>query len=403
MYARRIGSEVLVSLKENPVVALLGPRQCGKTTLARSLQKAVRKPTVYLDLELPSDRAKLADPELFLRSLRSRLVILDEIQRQPELFTVLRALVDEQRDPGRFLILGSASGELLRQSAETLAGRIEYFELTPFLHDEVGRGTKNRPDRTLLDRLWLRGGFPPSFLASSDEKSRRWRQSLISTYLERDVPQLGINIPAVQLRRFWEILSHLSGQIWNASKVASTLGVTAPTARRYLDILTGTFVARQLLPFQPLSTKRLVKSPKIYLRDTGLLHELLRIPDREGLLGHPAGGHSWEGFVVEQTFSLLPRDWSAYYYRTHAGAELDLVLVRPKGRPIGVEIKLSSAPQVTAGTIAAIEDLGCERCYVCVPPLDKKGEAAPYPVHRKVTVAPLPAWLEELETLTQGG
>jgi hypothetical protein len=401
MIARDLGHDVLSSLKQFPVVALLGPRQCGKTTLARSLQRAVGKPTVYLDLELPSDAARLSDPELYLRSLKSRLVVLDEIQRQPGLFQVLRALVDEDRRPGRYLLLGSASGELLRQSAESLAGRLEYMELTPFLLEEVlnAAGAMSMP--AALHRLWLRGGYPLSYLAKSADASRRWRQSFIATYLERDIPQLGLGLPAVQLRRFWEMLAHLSGQIWNASRVASSLGVSAPTARRYLDVLEGTFIARQLQPYHPRSTKRLVKAPKVYLRDTGILHELLRIEDVEALLGHPAAGPSWEGFVIEQTLSRLPRDWSAHFYRTHAGTEIDLVLVRPRGRPIAVEIKLSSAPRITAGTLRGMEELRCERGYVVVPP-GHRGDDSPFPIHAHVDVISLPRWIGELARLARG-
>jgi predicted AAA+ superfamily ATPase len=399
MYPRALGPEIIEALKRFPVVALLGPRQCGKTTLAKALQRSVRKPTVYLDLELPSDRSKLADPELFLRSLRNRLVILDEIQRVPDLFPLLRALIDEHRHPGRYLILGSASGDLLRQSSETLAGRIEHFELTPFFLAELASAAGTPAPAETLWRLWVRGGYPTSYLAPSLEESRRWRRAFITTYLERDVPQLGIGIPAAQLRRFWEMLAHLSGQLWNASHVASSLGVSAPTARRYFDVLTSTFVSRQLQPYHPLSPRRLVKAPKVYLRDSGILHELLRAGSLEDLLGHPAAGPSWEGFVIEQTLPLLPRDWVAYFYRAHSGAEIDLLLSPPSAEPVGVEIKLSTSPTVTAGTLRALEDCKCKRAYVVVPPRGSEADE-PYPLRENLTVIPLTAWIVEVQRLT---
>lgn len=388
--------ELVRALRRFPVVALLGPRQAGKTTLAMMLQKAPSRDCVYVDLELPSDQAKLVDPEYYLRAHAKKLVILDEIQRLPMIFTVLRALVDEERRPGRFLILGSASGDLLRQSAESLAGRIDYHELTPFLLPEVTTGARGSSET--VHRHWLRGGYPLSYLAGSIDSSRAWRRSFIRTYLERDIPQLGINVPAALLGRFWEMIAHWNGQLWNASVLASSLGISAPTVRRYLDILSSTFIVRQLQPLQRSTKKRLVKAPKVYLRDTGMLHEILRIADLDSLLGHPGAGASWEGFVVEQTLSLLPRDWAASFYRSHAGAELDLVLERPGKKPIGVEIKLSTSPRLTAGTHRAFEDTGCERGYVVIPPRGKHSDAA-FPLGPRFTALSLPLWIEELKKL----
>lgn len=379
------------------MVALIGPRQAGKTTLALMLYKAPTRDCVYLDLELPSDLAKLVDPELYLRTHARKLVILDEIQRRPDLFTVLRALVDEDRRPGRFLILGSASGDLLRQSAESLAGRIEYHELTPFLLPEVMSSAGGRSD--VARRLWIRGAYPPSYLARSTGASRAWRQSFMRTYLERDLPQLGISTPAPLLGRFWEMLAHSHGQVWNASAIASSLGVSAPTVRRYVDVLSATFIVRQLQPFRRSLKRRLVKAPKTYLRDSGLFHELIRIPDEETLLGHPAAGASWEGFVLEQTLALVPRDWGSCFYRTHAGAELDLVLEPPRGSPIGVEAKLSSSPALTSGSHLALAAIRGRCGYVVIPSARGRRDE-PFPLGGGFTALSLPLWIEELRRLT---
>jgi len=376
MLRRLLEPSLLASLKRFPVVGLVGARQCGKTTLARAVARKVGR-AVYVDLERPSDAARLTDPELFLEPLADRLVIIDEIQRQPELFPVLRSLVDARRRSGRFLVLGSASPALARQASESLAGRIVYHELTPFTLTEVA--TLRRRD-TLT--LWNRGGFPGSLLAASNPRSFAWREAYIATHLQRDLPELGVRIPATALRRFWEMLAHLHGQIWNASKIAASLGVTAPTAKRYLDTLQDTFMVRVLAPFAANVKKRLVKSPKVYLRDSGLLHALLRIGTIDDLLGHPIAGASWEGWVTEQALAADGGRSAAYFYRTAARAEIDLVLERSHGRRFAFEIKLASAPTLSRGFWSGIADLKASAAYVVYSgkeryPLGKGVEALP--------------------------
>lgn len=375
MKKRRLQRDIERSLKNFPVVGLIGSRQSGKTTLAKMIS-SVRKTRVhYLDLERPSDLAKLDEAELYLERFEDRLTIIDEVQRKPGLFPLVRALVDQHPGKkGRFLILGSASPSLIRQASESLAGRIVYHELSPFTLGEIRKSHARR--------LWCRGGYPLSFLARSEEQSRIWREAFTQTYLERDIPQLGVRVPSLQLRRFWEMLAHSHGQLWNASKIASSLGVSAPAVRRYLDILHDTFIVRQLQPYHPNIKKRLVKSPKMYLRDSGLLHTLLRIPSEEALLGTPHAGSSFEGWIVEQIWALLPASWSLYFYRTSAGAEMDLVLLPPDKSPVGVEIKFSKAPAMSKGFRQAYSDLGCRRGYVVCPvkerfPLAKHVDAIP--------------------------
>ena len=376
MIKRALEPLLLTSLRRFPVVALVGPRQVGKTTLARTVARKLGR-VVYLDLERPSDAAKLTDPELYLEPLADRLVILDEIQRRPELFPVLRSLVDAKRANGRFLILGSASPDLSRQASESLAGRITYHELTPFAAGEVA--TRARDTRMTL---WTRGGFPGSYLASSNARSLAWREAFIETHLQRDLPALGVRIPAAALRRFWEMLAHYHGQLWNASKIAGSLGVTPPTAKHYLDTLEDTFMIRQLPPFAANLKKRLVKSPKVYLRDSGLLHALLRIGAMDDLLGHPVAGASWEGWVIEQALAASGANTGASFFRTAAGAEIDLVLERPRARRIALEIKLSSAPKPSRGFWSGIADLKPSAAYVVYPgkeryPLGQGVEALP--------------------------
>lgn len=377
MVPRSLNPDIEDSLNNFQIVGLIGSRQCGKTTLAKAI--AGKRPgTVYLDLERPSDLGKLEEAELYLEHVADRLVILDEIQRKPDLFPLLRSLVDTDPDrTGRFLILGSASPDLIKQASETLAGRIAYHELAPFSLLEV-----EHPDHR---RLWVRGGYPRSFLARSDDQSRGWRDAFIRTYLERDIPQLGIRIPALQLRRFWTMLAHSHGQLWNASKIAGSLGVAAPTVRRYLDILHDTFVIRQLQPYHPNLRKRLVKSPKVYLRDSGLLYSLLGIRDMESLLGSPYAGPSWEGWVIEQIRASVPPAVSLHFYRTSAGAEVDVVLVPPGKPPVAVEIKFTARPRVSKGFRISMEDLRCRRGFMVCP----VGER--YPLSGDVTVLPVEA------------
>lgn len=370
---RLLTKVVLQSLNQFPVVGLMGCRQVGKTTLAKMLQGKLERPTVYLDLELPSDQDKLLEPEIYLLSHKDKTIIIDEIQRMPELFPVLRALVDKDRRPGRFLILGSASPEMIRRSSETLAGRIVYHELTGFLLPEVDYD---------VQKLWLRGGLPESFLADTDEASFLWREAFVRTYLERDIPKLGLRVSSVSLRRVWMFLAHLHGRLWNASQVANSLGVSPPTARHYLDILEETFVVRQLPPFHPNIKKRLIKSPKIYLRDSGLLHCLLRIKDLEDLYGHPTLGPSWEGFIIEQIAGILPEGTPMYFYRTAAGAEIDLVVLDSKNHPLAVEVKYSLSPRPQKGFWSGLEDLKCKKAFVVYPgnefyPIGEKTYALP--------------------------
>jgi len=350
MIPRRLLPALTAALAETPAVALLGPRQVGKTTLA--LAVAHTRPSVYLDLESEADRAKLVVPELYLAQHADKLVILDEIQRVPQLFQSLRGLIDSARQRGqgrgRFLILGSASIELLRQSSESLAGRIRYLELSPLDAGEVGAER--------LDALWLRGGFPESLLADSDAASLRWRMDFIRTYLERDIPQLGPRIPAETLRRLWTMLAHGQGGILNAASLARALAVDGKTVARYLDLLVDLLLVRRLPPWHGSVRKRLVKSPKVYVRDSGLVHALLGIADGEALLAHPVAGASWEGLAIESLSASTPQGTEAYFFRTAAGAEIDLLLYRPgERRPWAIEIKRGLAPKIERGFHAACE------------------------------------------------
>ena len=373
---RTLQQEVISCLRDFPAVAILGPRQCGKSTLARNIIRNAGE-TVYLDLELPSDIQKLSEPELFLHQHTGKLICLDEIQRMPEIFPVLRSVIDSDRSNSHFLILGSASPELIKQSSETLAGRIAYLELTPLLqHEILPTGHDN-----VLPVYWLRGGFPDSFLARNDDSSGRWRDNFIRTFLERDIPQLGFFIPALTLRRVWQLCAHNSGQIFNASQLGTNIGVSHTTMKKYIDLLTNTFMLRVLPPFLPNIGKRLVKSPKIYLRDTGILHSLLRIDRFDDLLGHPALGASWETLVQENVIAALP-GWDAFFYRTAAGAEIDLILTRGD-RKLAVECKASAAPQVSRGFWTGMEDLGIENAWVIAPIRDA------YSIARNVTVSSL--------------
>jgi uncharacterized protein len=323
------------AVRRSPITALLGPRQCGKTTLARLF--AEQQPATFFDLESQPDIRRLQNPELVLGMLTG-LVVLDEIQLMPELFAVLRVLVDRPQNQARFLILGSASPSLIKQAAESLAGRIEFVELAGFDLTET--------TITAWQTLWQRGGFPRSFLAASDEDSLAWREGFIRTFLERDLPQLGIMLPTPALRRFWTMLAHYHGQIWNANELGRSLSLSDKTVRAYLDILTGALMVRQLQPWHENISKRQVKAPKIYLRDAGLLHALLTLSDLNSLLAHPSVGASWEGFVLEQVLQLI-RPAEAYFWSVHSGAEVDLFFLY-QGRRYGVEVKFSEAPQPPA-------------------------------------------------------
>ena len=339
------------ALSRSRVVALIGPRQVGKTTLARTL--VAPDSLNYFDLEDPISLARLDEPMTALAPL-SGLVVIDEVQRAPDIFPVLRVLADREGAPATFLLLGSASPVLLRQSSESLAGRLEVIEVSGFGLSEV--------DPAATGDLWLRGGFPLSFLARNDADSRAWRRQFIQTFVERDLPQLGFNIPATAMRRFWGMLAHFHGQIWNAADPARSLGLSEATVRRYLDLLSGTFLVRQLAPWHENIGKRQVKSPKIYIRDTGLLHELLGIADQAALLSHPKCGASWEGFVLEAAIHHVQPD-EVYFWATHAGAELDCLLFKD-GRRIGVEIKRADAPRLTPSMRHALENLKLDALHV---------------------------------------
>lgn len=358
------------ALSRSPVVVLSGPRQCGKTTLARQLLSA--DSLNYFDLEDPTSVLRLDEPMTALRQLQG-LVVIDEVQRRPDLFPVLRVLVDTEGANAQFLILGSASGDLLRQTSESLAGRAERIRMGGFTIDEVGTDS--------TDTLWRRGGFPRSYLASSEANSAAWRREFILTLLERDLPQWGVRVPAIALRRFWAVFAHYHGQIWSAAEAARTLGVSESTVRRYLDLLSDAFMIRQLPPYHANLSKRQVKSPKVYVRDSGLLHELLGIDSAKALLTHPKMGASWEGFALEQVLNSESHD-EAYFWATHQGAEMDLVLRRGSSL-LGVEFKRADAPRVTKSMRIALEDLGLERVVV-VHPGDRR-----YPLEDRVEAVPL--------------
>ena len=376
--------KLLSLLKHHPVVGIIGARQVGKTTLARSLSDHIRSAAFYFDLENPEDLARLADPMLALKGLKG-LVVIDEIQRFPGLFPILRVLVDRPKAPARFLVLGSASPELLRQGSESLAGRIIYQELGGFSLDDVG--IKN------YLRLWLRGGFPRSYLASSDTMSEEWRRGFIQTFLERDLPQLGITIRSTTMHRFWSMISHYHGQIWNASEFGRSFGVADTTVRNYLDLLSSALVVRQLLPWHENIAKRQVKSPKVYIADSGLLHTLLGIKTRSDLERHPKIGASWEGFVIEQVIRWMGfRNEDCFFWATHAGAELDLLVVRGKDR-LGFEVKLTSSPRVTPSMRSALSDLKLQRLYVI-----HSGEET-FQLERNIQAVALPRLLEDLKPL----
>ncbi len=344
-----------------PAVALLGPRQAGKTTLA--LTVAEHRNAIYLDLESEQDRAKLSQAELYLSQHEDKLVILDEVQRAPELFQNLRGLIDQGRRKGlrsaRFLLLGSASIELLKQSSESLAGRIAYLELPPLHALEVSGNQQ--------EQLWVRGGFPDSLLAADDQISFQWRLDFIRTYLERDIPQLGPRIPAETLRRFWVMLAHNQSELLNAAKLASALGVDGKTIAKYLDLMVDLLLVRRLKPWHTNTAKRMVKSPKVYIRDSGIAHALLGIQTQENLLSHPVCGSSWEGFIIENILSLVPQNTEAYFYRSSGGAECDLILKFPDQKIWAIEIKRSLNPKVEKGFYYACDDIQANSRYVVYP------------------------------------
>ena len=362
-----------------PAVGLLGARQTGKSTIANMVLAQIPK-SIHLDLERPADLNKLTDPEAFFSQFADRVICLDEIQRTPELFPILRGVIDRNNTNGQFLILGSASRDLIKQSSESLAGRLSYIEVSPFSRQEV----------LFKDQAfhWLRGGYPRSLLAENDDMSFQWREDYIRTFLERDIPQLGFRIPANTIGRFWQMLAHSHGQILNTSKLGGSMGVSAHTIRKYIDLLEQTFMVRTLSPYSGNVKKRLVKSPKVFIRDTGILHALLAIETMEDLFSHPVYGSSYEGYVIE---NIVPkaRRWNASFYRTSNGAEIDLILTKGMEK-IAVEIKASTSPQVTKSFWNAIEAIGPDRTVVVAP------VETPYPISEDVMVMPLDVFLSEM-------
>ena len=392
MILREAQAEVVTLLQEFPAVGLLGPRQVGKTTLAEEIAALFKPEPIYLDLESPADQAKLSEAEGYFELHKGKLIILDEIQRVPGLFMILRGVIDRRRreglKTGQFLILGSASLELLKQSSETLAGRIAYTELSVLNAAEV-----HTKDGNEYDTLWLRGGFPDSFLAKNDEASLRWRLNFISTYLEREVPQFGARIPAVTLRRLWTMLAHSQGGQLNVAKIGANLDLSAPTAKRYIELLEDLLLIRSVRPWFGNVAKRLVKAPKVYIRDSGLVHALLNLKTLDDVLGHPVVGASWEGFVIENLISCLPVGITPWFYRTSAGAEIDLVIEQSITRKYAIEIKRSLTPGVSKGFQLGCEDIEATHRFVVYPGKER------FPVSAGIFAIPLLEMMNELRSL----
>ncbi len=387
MLRRKVTDKLHAMLAQVPAVALLGARQVGKTTLAKRIAKSID--SIYLDLEAPEDLLKLSDPTRFLSAHADKLIILDEIQRSPELFPVLRGLIDKNREQGRragqFLLLGSASMDLMRQSSESLAGRIGYIEMGGLNVAELNGKQQDR------QTLWLRGGFPDSYLATDDSVAMDWLENLVRTYLERDVPQMGFRVPAARLRRLWTMLAHLQGETINYSKLASNLEVDAKTVSNYIDILTDLLLVRRLEPWHTNVKKRLVKSPRYYVRDSGILHRLLGINSYDALLSNPVLGKSWEGFAIENILSVLPTRVETYFYRTAAGAEVDLVIKMPSSEIWAVEIKHGAAPKLGKHYSQTCDDFGAAHKYILYGGDDE------FPVGDDVTIISLSGLMEKLE------
>lgn len=376
MIKRSLKTDIERSLKKFPAVGIIGSRQVGKTTLAKEILKSAGKNAIYLDLELPSDLNKLYDPELYLTENEAKMVIIDEVQRMPELFPVLRALIDRKKKNGRFLLLGSASPLLLKNSSESLAGRIIYYELSPLSLKEIE--TKEHDYR----RLWLQGGYPLSYL-EPNEQSFLWRKAFIQTHLERDIPQLKINVPGMKLHRFLTMMAHVNGQLLNISTIAKSLGLSSPTINHYIDIFEGTFILRSLRSYRTNIKKRLVKSPKLYFRDTGILHTLLNIATYDELQSNPYVGHSWEAFVIEQIIAQKPKGLNPYFYRTSAGAEIDLILKAENSFPVAIEIKYSLSPKMSKGFRIGYHDLGCTKGAIIYPGKDA------YKIAKNIMILPV--------------
>jgi uncharacterized protein len=381
MIARFVTDDILDSLAHFPVAGIIGPRQVGKTTLAKTLVGKLPRPSHYLDLELTSDINRLQNAQLYLQARADECVIIDEIQLMPHLFPLLRALIDQNRVPARFLILGSASPSLIRQSSETLAGRIAYTELAPLSLSEIQK-TGIKPDKH-----WFFGGFPEALLAQSEAVAIKWLDNFLSTFLEKDLRALNYDISTQTLSKLYRMIAHIHGQILNVNQLSQSLGVSNPTVSKYLDLIEGGFLIRRLEPYYVNISKRLVKSPKIYFRDTGILHQLLSIPNFDALQGHASIGASWEGYVIEQIYRAVKGRWQFYYYRTHAGAEVDLVLVSPSGKITCIEIKYSLSPKLTKGFYQSIEDLKPHCQYVITP------TGSPYPLAENLKVCGLAEFL----------
>lgn len=368
-------------LTQFPAVAVVGPRQVGKTTLSKLVQEQLVKEVIYIDLENPRDENKLADPVLFFESNQDKCIVLDEIQRRKDLFPILRAVIDQNRVPARFIILGSASPELIRDSSESLAGRIFYLELTPLHLLEINSQMDEK-------QLMLRGGFPDSLLSPSDKKSELWRESFIQTYIERDLPLLGLPMSPIESRRLLRMLAHLHGQIINYASLSKSLGVSSPTVKKYVQFLNHAYLIDLLEPYSGNIAKRLVKSPKVFVRDSGILNYLLGITSYNDFLAHPQAGNIWEGFVLQQIKTILHYNMDLCFYRTNHGAEIDLILMFPDNKKIGVEVKLSSSPSLSRGNYEAMEILGLEKLYVIIPTQDS------YLLKEKVQVIGLNEFLE---------
>jgi len=360
MVTRNLLETLQKDLEKIPALVLFGPRQVGKTTMAKELAASKPGSFVYLDMELPSDRVKLSDMELFLNPIADKTVIIDEVQLIPELFPVLRSLIDKDRHPGRFLLLGSASPDLLQKSAESLAGRVRYREVFPLALDEAGGAI-------VQSELWFRGGFPDAFITKSDDEAMDWQADFVRTYATRDMIMLGLPMPAMQIERLLQMLAHMHGQLVNYSQLARSLGVSQPTVTSALHYLEQAMLIRTLKPWHNNMGKRLVKTPKVYIRDSGMLHYLLGLRNYQQLLGHPQAGNSWEGFVIQQILAVLPRQFQPFFYRTSGGSELDLLLVKGNVADYAMEIKLSTAPQLTRGNTESVLDLQPLHCAVIAP------------------------------------
>lgn len=364
MIDRFIYGELLEIVGEFPVLGIVGPRQVGKTTLARLLSKKINKETIFLDLENPRDVSKLTDPLLFFENNQDKCIIIDEVQIKKELFPIIRAVIDQKREPGRFILLGSASPELIRDASESLAGRIYYKELTPFHFQEI-------KDVISYQKHWLNGGYPEALLTESKTKSVRWRRSFIQTYIERDLPLLGLQSKISDMQRLVRMISHIHGNQLSYQTLSKSMGLTGPTIKKQIDFLEHAYIVRLLEPFYHNIGKRLVKSPKIYLRDTGLLHSLLEVERFEDLFGNPIIGNSWEGYVIEQIYAVLPETYTLNYYRTQQGAELDLVICKNLKPVIGIEIKFNSSPKFSVGNEISLKDLGLNKCFIVVPEVER--------------------------------